>query len=116
LHVVGIFLRLGGGVDARWRTRRPTCGHREASDNWCVATSRGAAQQPVAGDGRRVGSRYAGALGVRPPRLNRGVRPKGAGVTLKRKANFPIAIVVSLACCGTSLANYSASFKEVAQM
>ena len=32
-----------------------------------------AAEQPVAGDGGRVGRWYAGALGVRPPRLNRGV-------------------------------------------
>src|SRR5881409_1035151 len=42
-----------------------------------------AAQQAVAGDGGRVGRCWAGALGVRPPRLNRGVRPLRVALTVK---------------------------------
>jgi hypothetical protein len=43
-----------------------------------------AAEQPVAGDGRRVGRRRAGASGVRPPRLNRSVRPTKDRMVLAR--------------------------------
>lgn len=38
-----------------------------------------AAQQPVAGDSGRVGRCWTGALGVRPPGLNRGVRQRVKG-------------------------------------
>src|SRR5437867_5941617 len=44
-----------------------------------------AAEQPVAGDVGRVGRWWSGALGVRPPRLNRSVRP------LKVKMNVDLA-------------------------
>src|SRR2546426_1395774 len=64
-----------------------------------------AAQQPVAGDGGRVGRWYAGALGVRPPRLNRGVgRTLFAEVGMIVSRSTALCCVIGAVLCSASLA------------
>src|SRR6266566_948993 len=68
------------------------------------ARSHDAAQQPVAGDGGRVGRSMAGAMGVRPPRLNRSVMR-----TMGKAYAIPISLViigVALALWANSMPRY----------